>query len=335
MEDLAPLNRDTLASTAQLPAGAGPLPSVPGYEILGELGRGGMGVVYRARQIALNRLVALKVLLHAQFANPESRRRFQIEAEAVARLQHPHIVQIYEMGEYSGLPYFSLEYCPGGSLATKLSRKPQSPRDAARLVETLARAVHAAHQQNIIHRDLKPANILIAKDEGGGMKDENNAGPPSDSSFSVHPSSLKIADFGLAKKLDDRQTHTGAVLGTPAYMAPEQRSGRIQDIGPATDVHALGVLLYEMLTGKPPFEAPTAMQTLAKVEHDEPVAVRQLQPGCPADLETICLKCLQKEPGRRYPSALELADELQRFQEQRPIKAESISLRSWIWNWCR
>jgi serine/threonine protein kinase len=281
------------AATLQRPH----FPSIPGYEIQDELGRGGMGIVFLARQARLNRLVALKMILNARYCDDDSRRRFQVEAEAVARLQHPHIVQIYELGEHEGLPYFSLEYCGGGTLLSKLAGAQQAPHEAARLVRTLAGAVHAAHQQQIIHRDLKPANVLLTAQ-----------GDP------------KISDFGLVKKLDEQgQTGSGDVMGTPAYMAPEQASGRVRDIGPATDVYSLGAILYELLTGRPPFRAPTAMQTLDQVLRSEPTSVRQLRPDCPAELEAICLKCLQKQPAGRYASAAELADDLQRFEECRMV----------------
>jgi serine/threonine-protein kinase len=206
-------------------------PAVPGYEVLGELGRGGMGVVYQARHIALDRVVALKMILRGEHEGPEQRRRFRTEAEAVARLQHPNVVQIHEVGEHDGLPFFSLEFCPGGSLERKLGGTPLPPREAARLVQTLALAMQAAHERGIVHRDLKPANVLLA--EGG---------------------TPKVTDFGLAKKLDESgQTPSGAVVGTPSYMAPEQAGGKGREVGPAADVYALGAILYECLTGRPPF----------------------------------------------------------------------------------
>jgi tetratricopeptide (TPR) repeat protein len=275
-------------------------PNVPGYEILGELGRGGMGVVYKARQVALNRVVALKMIRHGDSASVGDTERFRTEAEAVARLQHHNIVQIYDVGAHRDLPYFSLEYCPGGSLERKLARTPQPPLEAARLVQTLARAMHHAHEHGIVHRDLKPGNVLIAED-----------GEP------------KITDFGLAKKLDEvGQTQTGAIMGTPSYMAPEQALGQVHAIGPHTDVYALGAILYECLTGKPPFKAPTMMETLELVRREDPVPPSRLQPRTPRDLETICLKCLNKDASRRYGSAQEMADDLQRF-----LTGESILAR--------
>jgi WD40 repeat protein/tRNA A-37 threonylcarbamoyl transferase component Bud32 len=285
-------------------------PAVPGYEILGELGRGGMGVVYKARQVKLNRLVALKMILAGGHAGAADLARFRIEAEAIAALQHPHIVQVFEVGEHEGKPYFSLEFCAAGSLAQKLNGTPLPPAEAARLVETLARAMEAAHQKGIIHRDLKPANVLLLED-----------GTP------------KITDFGLAKKLDETgQTASGAIMGTPSYMAPEQAGGTASTgsksggspIGPAADVYALGAILYEFLTGRPPFRAPSAMDTLLQVLADDPLPPTQLQSKTPRDLETICLKCLQKEPAKRYASALALAEDLQRFQADEPIVARPV-----------
>jgi formylglycine-generating enzyme required for sulfatase activity len=286
---------------------------VPDYEILGELGRGGMGVVYQARQLGLNRVVALKMILAGGLAGPRERMRFRAEAEAVARLQHPNIVQIYEVGEHQGLPFFSLEFCDGGSLAERLQGTPLPPGDAARLIEVLARAMHAAHQEKIIHRDLKPANVLLRRIPGG-------AGPRS--GFRAQDFEAKVTDFGLAKRLDEAgQTQTGAVLGTPSYMAPEQAGSKGKEVGPAVDVYALGAILYELLTGRPPFRAATPLDTLLLVMTNDPVAVRRLQPKTPRDLETICLKCLHKEPGRRYASGLALAEDLRRFQAGEPIQA--------------
>jgi WD40 repeat protein len=289
------------------------LPTVPGYEIKAELGRGGMGVVYQARQVKLNRLVALKMILAGAHAGEGELARFKTEAEAVARLQHPHIVQIHEVGEHNGLPYFSLEFCEGGSLESKLGGAPRPPGEAARLVETLARAMDAAHRAGIVHRDLKPANVLLAGD-----------GTP------------KITDFGLAKKLDQTdQTASGAIMGTPSYMAPEQASGKSKEVGPPADVYALGAILYEVLTGRPPFKAATAFDTIAQLLQDEPVPPRLLQPQTPRDLETICLKCLYKEPNKRYASALALADDLRRIQAGEPIQARPSRWWERTWKWCR
>jgi serine/threonine-protein kinase len=294
---------------------AAPPPTIAGYEILEEVGRGGMGVVYRAGQRGLSRTVALKVILAGAHAGPHERARFRTEAEAVARLQHPHIVQIHELGEQAGCPYLALEYVDGVSLAQQLGGTPQPPRAAAQLVETLARAVHHAHERGVVHRDLTPANVLLTSD-----------GTP------------KITDFGLAKLVlggGAGQTQTGAVMGTPSYMAPEQAAGRSKEIGPAVDIYALGAILYELLTGRPPFKAASSLETVQQVLLDEPVPPVRLQPRLPRDLETICLKCLQKGPRQRYASALALADDLRRFLGGEPIQARPVSPLGRLARWCR
>jgi WD40 repeat protein/serine/threonine protein kinase len=299
---------------------------VPGFELLSELGRGGMGVVYKARQIKLNRLVALKMILAGGYASAHQLRRFQTEAEAVARLKHPNIVQIHEIGKHNGLPYFSLEFVDGGTLARKTNGTPLSALQAAQLVETLARAVHYAHQQGIIHRDLKPANILLVKTDG----QEANGAPAA-----LVP---KITDFGLAKRLDDDEegpTRSGAVLGTPSYMAPEQAAGNTKHLGPQADVYALGAILYELLTGRPPFKADTLMDTVRQVVSQEPVSPLRLNTNVPRDLETICLKCLQKALRKRYNGAEELAEDLRRFRTGEPIKARPISVWEHGVKWAR
>ena len=293
------------ASTGQ--AGALPLGSTapPGYEILEELGRGGMGVVYKARQQGLNRVVAFKMVLAGGHASDADLARFRAEAEAIAQLRHPNIVQVYEVGEHSGLPYFSLEFCPGGSLERKLNGTPLSSREAADLVGKLARAVHEAHQKGILHRDLKPANVLVGEE-----------GTP------------KVTDFGLAKRLDglSGQTASGAVLGTPSYMAPEQAGGKTKEIGPAADIYGLGATLYELLTGRPPFRAATPLDTLVQVLENDPAPLRLLNPQVDRDLETICLKCLEKDPGHRYASARLLAEDLERYLAGEPISVRTISV---------
>jgi tetratricopeptide (TPR) repeat protein len=273
-----------------------------------------MGVVYRARQIALNRDVALKMILAGGSASPQAMARFQGEAQAVAQLVHPNIVQVYEVGDVDGLPYFSLEFVPGGTLAGKVAKEPQDPVFAARTVEVLARAMHYAHGKNIVHRDLKPANVLLAPD-----------GTP------------KITDFGLAKRLEAEsgQTNSGAILGTPSYMAPEQAIGANETVGPAADTYALGAMLYDLLTGRPPFAGTSLLDTLEMVRTREPAAPSQLVAKIPKDLETICLKCLQKDSAKRYPSAEALADDLRNYLEGRPIVARPISPPERAWRWAK
>src|SRR5262245_2749927 len=285
--------------------------SVPGYEVLGVLGRGGMGVVYKARQIGLNRVCALKMVLAGGHAGATELARFRTEAEAVARLQHPHIVAVYDVGTHEGKPYFSLEFCPGGSLDRRLSGTPLEAPAAAKLVRDLAEATQAAHDARVVHRDLKPANVLLTAD-----------GSP------------KVSDFGLAKMDDAGHTRTGAVMGTPSYMAPEQAQGS-KDVGPSADVYSLGAILYDCLTGRPPFKAATGMDTLRQVIGQEPVPPTQLNVNVPRDLETIALKCLQKEPGKRYASARELAEDLGRFLAGEPIRARPVGAVERLVRWCR
>ena len=276
------------------------LPQIPGYDVGELLGRGGMGIVYKARHRRLNRFVALKMLIAGAFAGPHERTRFQREAEVVASLRHPNVVQVYDVGDHEGWPYFTMELLDGGTLAQALSGTPQSSRHAAALLTTLAEAMQAAHQGGIVHRDLKPANILLTAE-----------------------STPKIADFGVARHFDDDAalTLSGARIGTPSYMAPEQVIGKASAIGPAADIYALGALLYEMLTGRPPFRAETATETERQVIGDEPVPPGRLNPKVPRDLETICLKCLHKDPQRRYLTAKALAADLKRFQRNEPITA--------------
>jgi serine/threonine protein kinase len=272
--------------------GTDPTKVIPGYEILDELGRGGMGVVYRARQVGLKRLVAIKMILAGGYAGAEQIARFRREAESLAQLQHPNIVQIYEIGEAGGLPFFSLEYVDGGSLADKLKGGPLAAQHGAQLLQTLASAMHAAHRRGIIHRDLKPANVLLTGD-----------GIP------------KITDFGLAKQLEqhDELTRSGAVMGTPSYMAPEQASGQSSRIGPRADVYALGAILYRMLTGRPPFRGASFIEIVDQVRFQDPIRPCRIRPDLPSDLEKICLKCLNKQPEQRYQTAMELSQDLEHF----------------------
>jgi serine/threonine protein kinase len=281
------------------------LPQIDGYDVQSVLGRGGMGVVYRARHLKLNRTVALKMLLSGAYADLHELARFQREAEAVAGLNHPNIVQIHDVGELDGKPYFTMEFVEGQSLAEALAGMPQPARPTAEFVATLARAVQVAHEGGIIHRDLKPANVLLAM-----------AGMP------------KIADFGLARRFesDADLTMSGARIGTPSYMAPEQAAGQTSLIGPSADIYALGAILYEMLTGRPPFRAETAIETQRQVVTEEPVSPSRLNPKVPRDLETICLKCLHKEPTRRYVTAAALADDLQRYLRGEPVLARRVSI---------
>jgi serine/threonine protein kinase/tetratricopeptide (TPR) repeat protein len=342
-----------------------PRPTIPGYEVLGLLGRGGMGVVYKARHIPLKRVVALKMLPAGSQADADLQARFRAEAEVVARLQHPNIVQVHDVGEHEGQVYLTMEYVEGSTLAGKLAGTPLPPRAAAELAETLARAVHYAHQRGVIHRDLKPSNILLRrKSEIRNPKSETNPKPEipktetpgvpglglknsdvefvSDFEFRISDFDPKVADFGLAKRWGEAEmsaagyeTVTGAILGTPSYMAPEQAEGRAREVGPAADVWALGAILYELLTGRPPFKGASPLETMEQVRSQEPVPPGRLQPRLPRDLETIGLKCLHKEPSRRYASAQELADDLRRFLAGEPIQARPVGTAERLGRWCR
>ncbi len=309
--ELTPADAETLAPAASRPAEA-MRPSIPGYEILEELGRGGMGVVYKARQTQADRVVALKMILTGSLASTAETQRFRTEAEAAARLDHPHLVPLHEIGEYAGQPFFTMKWIDGGSLGQHLARFTGDPRAAARLVATVARAVHHAHQRGIIHRDLKPANILLDAD-----------GQP------------HVTDFGLARRTDGDSglTQSGAIVGTPSYMAPEQAAGR-KGITTAVDVYSLGAILYELLTGRPPFRAETPLDTLLQALEREPARPRDLNPRVDRDLELICLKCLNKEPQQRYGSAEALAAELEHWAAGEPITVRppgmGVLLRLWL-----
>ncbi len=290
------------------------LPEFPGHEVIAETGRGGMGVVYKARDRNLGRIVAIKTMAEGRHATPDQRERFQAEAHAIARLRHSNIIAIHAIGDHDHRPYLSLEFAEGGSLAHRLAEKPMAPREAAELIETLARAVHAAHQAGVVHRDLKPSNILLTAD-----------GVP------------KVSDFGLAKLLDSGSggTVTGQVMGSPSYMAPEQAEGHSKEVGPAADIYALGAILYQALTGRPPFLGESKLETLKLVTTAEVVPPRRLRPDVPRDLETICLKCLEKGSLKRYASAEALAEDLRRFLDNRPIVARPVGPAGRFGRWCR
>jgi eukaryotic-like serine/threonine-protein kinase len=292
----------------------GKCPEIPGYDVQAILGRGGMGIVYKARHLRLSRVVALKMLQAGAYAVVHEQARFQREAQVVAGLRHANIVQVYDVGDHDGCPFFTMELLEGGSLVQALAGTPQPARQMAALLVVLAEAVQVAHQAGIVHRDLKPGNILLTAQ-----------GTP------------KVADFGLARQFEGGAalTLSGTRMGTPSYMAPEQVVGKAGTIGPATDIYALGALLYEMLTGRPPFRGETASETERQVIHEEPVSPSRLNTKVPRDLETICLKCLSKEPQRRYASAAALAEDLKRFMEGRPIQARPVGWGERSWRWCR
>jgi serine/threonine protein kinase/WD40 repeat protein len=323
------LETPTLPDLVPMPATLArpPLPAIPGYELLEELARGGMGVVYKARQVRLNRLVALKMLLPASAAALEPLARFRIEAEALARLHHPNIVSIYDIGEHEGRPYFAMEFVAGPSLAQWLAGRPQEAHASAHLIEVVARTIHVVHERGVIHRDLKPANILLAP----------NVGVVSDGRLGIADFIPKITDFGLAKDqtAGRKLTQSGTAMGTPCYMAPEQVRTTGTGVGPAADIYALGAILYEMLTGRPPFDAETPAETMAQLLYDEPPSPSRLRPKLPRDLVTICSKCLEKSAHRRYTTALDVAEDLRRFQAGEPIRARPVGLLQRSYRWCR
>jgi serine/threonine protein kinase len=289
------------------------VPTIPGYQILGVLGRGGMGLVYQARQIALNRIVALKMIRTGGDPAAEIA-RFREEALAVAALRHPNIIGIFAIDQFNDTPFFTMEFAEGGSLAQSAAHRPQPPDYAVEMVQTLALAVQAAHDQGIVHRDLKPANVLL---DGSGRP--------------------KVSDFGASKRMDadSHPTETGQILGTPSYMSPEQAGGKRDQIGPLSDVYSLGAILYELLTGRPPFQATEAHLTIAQVLAAEPIPPSRVHAGIRRDLETICLKCLRKSPADRYSSASALADDLQRFRDGKPILARRTSRLERVGRWVR
>ena len=335
---------------------ARPVEPPPGYELLEEIGRGGMAVVFRAKQQILNRIVALKMLLAGGVASKEVLARVQQEARAVAQLQHPGIVQIHEVGEHRGLPYLSLEYVPGGTLHDWLGGRPLPPLEAARVIEQLARTTQYAHERGVVHRDLKPANVLLTERPSTSQPSATipvgEVTPPNVATLArawdsedSNPRSgergyepqTKISDFGLARVLGSRSdlTATGQVIGTPSYMAPEQAAGTADDVSPAQDIYSLGAILYELLTGRPPFRGSSLFDTLEQVRTTDAVPPRQLQPRVPRDLETICLKCLEKSPARRYATALALAEDLRSVQEGNTISARPAGSFERSWKWVR
>jgi WD40 repeat protein len=327
--------------TSESPATNGPAPGgpvsaalcPPGYEISEELGRGGMGVVYKARQKALDRLVALKMIRSGEMADPDERHRFEAEARAVARLSHPNIVQIYEVGEVDDRPYIALEYVPGGSLADALHGQPFPPRSAAALAATLARAIQHAHEQGIVHRDLKPANVLLQSPQSSVLSPQSDGNRLGTEDWGQ--GTLKLTDFGLAKHLGaDGLTRTGDFLGTPNFAAPEQAAG-LPDVGPAADVYSLGAILYNLVTGRPPFTGATPLETLDQVRFADPVSPSRLRPNLPRDVGTIILTCLRKEPARRYASAAALADDLDRFLAGQSIRARPVGSVERAAKWAR
>lgn len=325
VEPLPTLIQRSEIETDEVPA-AEPA-NIGSYEIVRELARGGMGVVYLARRHDLDREVALKMIHAGAHAGNEAIRRFRLEAEAISRLEHPNIVRIYDLGEHDARMYLVLEYVPGPNLLRRISGKPQPPLSAARLVATLARAMVFVHARGIVHRDLTPANVLLSRPPGAAESTADDE--------DLTRLTPKITDFGLAKRLDDESsgTRTGMVMGTPSYMSPEQAAGGRTNIGVASDIYALGAILYELLCGRPPFVGESALATLEQVLQVDPVSPRRLQPRVPRDLETICLRCLEKDPRARYPDATQLADDLERFLRGEPIRARPVGPLQRGWRW--
>jgi WD40 repeat protein len=314
MQEPSAFEAATVAAPPLAPLPQAPPPVLAGYEILEEIGRGGMGIVYKAWQRDLNRPVAIKMVLLGAAATPETLVRFRQEAELAARLQHPNIVQVHEISHQEQRAFLVMELVEGGTLSRKCGGRPQPAVEAARLIEVLARAIEHAHRKGVLHRDLKPGNILLTADRAP-----------------------KIADFGLATciGLESGLTATGAVLGTPEYMAPEQANQRTRQVGPATDVYGLGAILYDLLTGRPPVTGSDLMDLLLRLREQEAIPPRRLNPSVPRDLETVCLKCLQKDPRHRYASAEALADDLRRFLDGKPIAARPVSRPERAWRWAK
>ena len=329
-----PAGHSTSPALAQ-PLAPGCLPRCFGdYELLEKIGQGGMGVVYRARQVSLNRTVALKVLRNTEQASEDEAQRFRVEAETAARLDHPNVVPVYDVGEAEGQLYFTMKYIEGTTLARLVDEHPLPSREAARCVAVVARAIHYAHEHNILHRDLKPSNVLLTPAPAGSQGTLTAVHPQTGEETNWLP---LVADFGLAKRVagGPSLTASGAILGTPSYMPPEQASGSRGRPSPASDVYSLGAILYELLTGRPPFQAATSVDTLLLVLDQEPVSPRRLNPKVDRALELICLKCLQKQSDLRYPSAAQLADDLEKFLAGERPSVWSASLGDVIGNLLR
>lgn len=311
-----PCEEDEYPQSCFAPSASGQRPArqFGRYELLEEIACGGMGIVYRARQVSLNRIVALKMILAPRMGDPGIAQRFRLEAEAAAQLQHRNIVAIHEIGEFEGQPFYTMDFVEGRSLAQLVAQRELSPRQAATCVKIIAEAIHYAHQRGILHRDLKPSNVLIDEDD-----------------------QPRVTDFGLAKLMlsNSDLTLSGQTVGSPSYMAPEQAEGRTRDVSARSDVYSLGALLYEVLSGKPPFKGDSTLATLKLVVESVPAPPRLLRAGIPPDLETICLKCLEKDPARRYDSAQELADDLGHFLCGEPIQAHPVGVSERCWRWCR